>query len=71
MSVYHYTQMASLSLDEGNMQRCLALMTSVLVLLPAKSNAIIRAHVFRSLAFEKHGQIGDFVFGFLHPLGWL
>ena len=71
MSVYHYTQMASLSLDEGNMQRCLALMTSVLVLLPAKSNAIIRAHVFRSLAFEKHGQIGDFVFGFLHPLSWL
>jgi tetratricopeptide (TPR) repeat protein len=67
MSVYHYTQMACLSLDEGNMRHCLALMTKVLVLLPAKCYAIICAHVFRSLAFEKNGQIGDFVTSLVVP----
>jgi tetratricopeptide (TPR) repeat protein len=39
-------------------ERGLALATGAIALLPPKGDAIIRAHVWRSHAFEKHGQIG-------------
>lgn len=65
MSAYHCLRMACLCEEEGDTKRGLALATQAIALLPAQGDAIIRAHVWRSLAFEKQGKLGQLCCCFL------